>query len=52
MSAVLTLLIMLGVYYWANGDRQRVTFDQNELIFDNRVIYSDDDFRLEYFGDV
>ena len=42
----------LGVFIWANGDRARVTFDQDNLIFDHRILFPDNDFRMEYRGEI
>ena len=42
----------LGVYTWANGDRALVSNTDGKLTFGRRVVYPDNDFRLEYRGDV
>ena len=44
-----------GIYQWANGDKARFTYDSftQEFTFeDNRVIFADDDFKLEYRGEL
>ena len=44
-----------GVYTWVNGIKTRITFNQEEgIIFENlpRLIYPEDDFRMEYRGSV
>ena len=44
-----------GIYCWANGDKARFTYDSftQEFTFeDNRVIFADDDFKLEYRGEL
>ena len=43
---------MVGVYTWANGIKARIRFENNDMIFDNRLIYPESDFRLEYRGNV
>ena len=39
-----------GVFRFVNGTKMRVTFDGEDLIYDDRIIYSDTDFRAEYRG--
>ena len=41
---------MVGVYTWANGDRARITFRSNKIIFGNRLIFAESDACLEYRG--
>ena len=44
-----------GVYTWSNGIKARITFNQKEdIIFEDppRLIYPEDDFRMEYRGSV
>ena len=40
-----------GVYKWANGFRAPITFKTDEsLKFGNRLIFPENDFRMEYRG--
>ena len=42
-----------GVYIWEDGARARITFDPDENpVFGNRIIFPENDFRLEYRGDL
>ena len=40
------------VYTWANHDRARVICNDDKMTFDSRVLYPDDDFRMEYRGNL
>ena len=44
--------MLIGVYTWANGIKARFIVEQDEIILDSRIIFADDDFRLEYRGNV
>ena len=35
-----------------NGDRARFTIEKDALKFDRRVIFPENDFRMEYRGDI
>ena len=42
---------MIGVYTWKeNGIQARVHIEEGNLVFDDRLIYPEDDFRMEYRG--
>ena len=41
---------MIGVYTWSNGTKARITFKNDKLIFDDRLIFPENDFRMEYRG--
>ena len=44
----------LGVYIWYNQNRSRVTFgsDGMPMTFDHRLVFADNDFRVEYRGEL
>ena len=44
------IFLILGVYIWSNGDKARVIFEKSKIIFGNRLIFADNDARLEYSG--
>ena len=46
------LYLRLGVYTWKNGDRARFTIENGAMKFDRRVLFPEDDFRMEYRGEV
>ena len=43
-----------GLYIWNDGIRQRVTMNNQEdkMIFEKRLIFPEDDFRIEYRGEL
>ena len=41
-----------GVYISHSGTMSRVTFVQNEPVFEQHIIFPDDDHRLEYRGKI
>ena len=41
-----------GVYIWNNGTRQRVTMQEDEIVFEKRLIFPEEDYRIEYRGDL
>ena len=46
------LLVNSGVYTWADRSRVRITFSDDTMNFDKRVIFAPNDFKLEYRGEV
>ena len=44
--------INLGVYTFGNGIRARAVYENGEFVFDNRVIFAEDDYRMEYRGEL
>ena len=42
----------VGVYVWANGIKAPVSFKDGKICFGQRLIYPDNDYRLEYRGEV
>ena len=43
-----------GLYIWSDGVRQRITMNKqdDEMIFEKRLIFPEDDFRIEYRGEL
>lgn len=49
---MLLYLYFLGVYTFKNGVRVRFTKEKGNFNFDHRLIFPEDDVKLEYRGDV
>ena len=41
-----------GVYTFADGVKCRITFTDGKMNYENRLIFPDDEFRIEYRGEV
>ena len=43
-----------GLYIWSDGIRQRITMNkqESEMIFEKRLIFPEDDYRVEYRGEL